>query len=506
MNPGRPHTIIIGSGGGGLACALFLARAGHRVTVLEKHFIPGGCLQTFVRNGVRFDTGMHLVGSCRAGESLDQIWQSLGLTGTIPLSPLDPDRYHTMHLHGDEFVFASGRDAWIETLANRFPKQRDSLAKYFDAVSSVAEASMLTRAIGNHSGLDALARYQTQSIDNVIESMINDPMLRDVVVADLPLHAPVRNISPFSQHAFITAFYNRSSFRISGGSDIIAEKMIDNIRALGGEVITSAEVTRILTSSGVATGVEINRSRFMAADYVVSDIHPARLMPLIDPGALRPAFCKRMASLPNTIGVFTLYIEFKPSAVSYEPTNHFVYSGDFSPWDCEDYTQDDWPRGYLYMHQSTPGSEADGFARSAIVISFMKSSETSQWEHLPVGHRGEDYERFKAMKTQVLLDKLINDFPELKGCVERVHASTPATFASYTGTPGGSLYGVLRDFNNGSSGRVPYRTRIPNLMLTGQNTNSHGILGISVGAFMTALQIEPQEKMLHILNTPFKAL
>ena len=44
---------------GGLFAGALLARAGHRVTVLEKNTIIGGGLQSFRRNGVWFNSGIH---------------------------------------------------------------------------------------------------------------------------------------------------------------------------------------------------------------------------------------------------------------------------------------------------------------------------------------------------------------------------------------------------------------------------------------------------------------
>jgi all-trans-retinol 13,14-reductase len=43
--------IVIGSGMGGLACGSALTRMGHKVLVLERHFVAGGLTQTFSRNG-----------------------------------------------------------------------------------------------------------------------------------------------------------------------------------------------------------------------------------------------------------------------------------------------------------------------------------------------------------------------------------------------------------------------------------------------------------------------
>ena len=46
---------------GGLFTGALLARNGYRVTVLEQNAAVGGGLQTFVRSGERFETGMHML-------------------------------------------------------------------------------------------------------------------------------------------------------------------------------------------------------------------------------------------------------------------------------------------------------------------------------------------------------------------------------------------------------------------------------------------------------------
>ena len=51
------------------------------------------------------------------------------------------------------------------------------------------------------------------------------------------------------------------------------------------------------------------------------------------------------------------------------------------------------------------------------------------------------------------------------------------------------MYGVAKDITLGSACRVPQRTKVPNLLLTGQNINSHGMLGVIVGSIVTCSEL-----------------
>ena len=75
----RHDVIIIGSGLGGLLCAGILARAGLDVLVLEQGAQPGGCMQTYRRQGLDFDTGFHYVGGLDEGTPMHAVFRHLGL-------------------------------------------------------------------------------------------------------------------------------------------------------------------------------------------------------------------------------------------------------------------------------------------------------------------------------------------------------------------------------------------------------------------------------------------
>ena len=97
----------------------------------------------------------------------------------------------------------------------------------------------------------------------------------------------------------------------------------------------------------------------------------------------------------------------------------------------------------------------------------------------------------------MLLHSLNQHFPGIIDNIEHYYTSSPLTYLDYTGTQDGSMYGIAKDVSLGTAGRVPHRTKIPNLLLTGQNINSHGMLGVLVGAIVTCSEFVPAKVIYH---------
>lgn len=83
------RVVVVGAGLGGLACALHLAGAGHRVTVLERAAEPGGRASRLALEGYEFDTGPTVL---TAPELIDRTFAAVGeRTGDwLDLVRLDP--------------------------------------------------------------------------------------------------------------------------------------------------------------------------------------------------------------------------------------------------------------------------------------------------------------------------------------------------------------------------------------------------------------------------------
>jgi len=507
----KNEVIIIGSGLGGLACGLILAKNGYKVTILEQGSQIGGCLQCFRRGDATFETGMHFVGSAAEGQTLHRLLKYFDILNDIHLSQLDEKGYEVVQLAGERYQYANGRDAFIQQMLCYFPDSQSDLNRYFDIVETVAAASALN-SLKPAGGIENAMQYQLRSIDDVLQETIKDEQLRNVLVGNLPLYAAEKGKTPFATHAFVMDFYNRSAYRIAGGSDTVATAMAKKIEGLGGRIVTNCKVTHIdfdAQNNATITIKEGKRGQEIVQNvgnaYIISAIHPTRTAEIVTSPLLRPAWKSRIKTLRNTIGAFTVYLKFKKNAVRYMNYNFYSYNKK-TPWNCENYTQDTWPEGYLYMHMKQEPTAIDlqsdqnlQFSTSGIIISYMRFEEVSRWIGTTIGHRGADYEEFKQRKAEKLIERLCQDFPELRGNIERYYTSTPLTYLNYTGTAEGSMYGIAKDIS-ATSNRVHHRTKVPNLLLSGQNINSHGILGVLVGAIVTCSEIIGQDEMTQQIN------
>ena len=362
--------VVIGAGLGGLLSGVILSRAGYHVTILEKGARPGGCLQTFTRDGLRFDTGFHSVAGLEEGGPLERIFRPLGLMD-LPWERVDET---------DEIVL------------NGVPHRLDDLSY----------------PIGN-----ALRLSSPDATEEEYEHVMGP--------------------------------YRKGSWRLPAG-DLIVDRLAEQIR---GEIRTGCAVTAI------EPGLVRCEDGSTCEGTIVSDIHP-RLTFGMFRGHVRPSYLHRLQVLEDGPGIFTVYCRLQPETLPYRP------------WST---TYD----GNLMLHYGNPDSQ--GFARSADLLTFCDG---------PVPDHN------------ALAERMIQRIPGLAPTVMKYWTSTPATWERYTGTPGGTAFGIRK---KDASCYVHPRTPVPGLFLTGQNCGLHGVLGVSETALLTCREILGETTLNQILQS-----
>src|SRR6188474_1170934 len=131
--------VIIGSGMGGLVCANLLGMEGYKVCILEKNKQIGGSLQTYVRDRVIFDSGVHYLGGLSEGQNLYQIFKYLGIMDKLKLRKMEEGVFDKILIENDEneYVYAQGYDNFIEKLLVHFPGEEEALRAYCDKIKEI---------------------------------------------------------------------------------------------------------------------------------------------------------------------------------------------------------------------------------------------------------------------------------------------------------------------------------------------------------------------------------
>jgi len=478
--------VIVGSGLGGLQCAYILSKEGYNVCVLEKNPQLGGCLQTFKRDGSIFDTGMHYIGSMDEGQTLEKYFRYFGLSGKLKLKRLDEAGYDVVRYGGKEYKFAMGYERFLDTMLQYFPKERDALTKYIAKIKEVSNSVDLYNVRDVKGVNTSYFEYFGMGIDNFIDSITTNPTLKSVLLGTLSLYSGVKDKTPLYIPLIIHSSYIESAYRFVDGGSQISDLLSQFIKANNGTILKKAEVTNFIFTNHKLDAVEINHSERIEGKIFISNIHPKRMLEIIETPILKPAYRHRINDIEDTCGIFSLYLVMKKNSFNY--LNHNFYHFDTANvWDGDNYTQENWPRGYM-MHVS-PDSQNELYADNIIINTYMHWNDVKAWENTTVEKRGDDYKAMKQQKAEKMIDVLEHNYPGLRKCIKSYYTSTPLTYRDYTGTTKGSIYGVLKDYNNPLKSMILPKTKVPNLLLTGQNINIHGVVGVTICSILTCAEI-----------------
>lgn len=487
--------IIIGSGLGGLECGFMLAKSGMKVCVLEQDAQTGGCLRTFRRGDMLFDTGFHYVGGLDEGQSLHPFFRYFGLLD-LPWRRLDESGFDEVVIGEKSFLLANGHERFADTLAQDFPHQRQNLKTYTAFLKKVGDRLLEAFTPQHRDNVLTMSLFNRSACEFLHET-IDDPLLRKALAgASLKMELNAEKL-PLYVFAQINNSFIESAWRLKGGGGQIAGRLTRQIREMGGEVRTLSKVTRMIEQNGLLSIVEVNGYEQLSAKWVISNAHPAYTLSLInETKMLRRIYRKRIASLPNTFGMFTTHIRLKPGCLPYKNRNVFIHREDADLWR---HRQGD-PLSNVLVSYYVPETE-EACSSGVDLLTPMYWSEVERWKDQSAGHRGDGYAAMKVAKAEACID-FVSDgrIPGLRGCMDTVFTSTPLSYHSYTGTVEGSAYGVQKDWQQPMYTVLTPRTPIPNLLLTGQSLNLHGILGVTITSFFTCAEIVGMDRVMRELR------
>lgn len=488
--------VIIGSGLSGLLCGNFLSKEGMNVCILEKQHQFGGNLQTFKRNGKVFDTGIHYVGGLSEGQNLHQFLKYAGIVDKLNIERLNINAFDKINFQGKTYSYAQSYENLIDTLSKDFPKEHNAIKSYAKQIKEITTHFPLYN-LRAHTAEDNELEYYSRSVGDFLTSITKNKTLQNVLAGNNLLYAGAPDKSPVAIQALITNSLIEGAYRFVDGSHQLADLLIESIQKNGGTLMSNSEVTKINVYDKKAESVQLANGDLIEANYIISAIHPSLTLAMTDTKALRNSYRERINNIDETISVFSIYVDFKPNSFEYLDYNYYHFNED-SVWSIPNYSPNRWPQEYLFL--TLPTSNSKKFAETATAMTYMQYEEVARWENSKVDHRGKEYEDFKKQKAEKLIDEINKQFPGFKSSIEAYYTSTPLTMKAYTGTKNGSIYGIFHDCNEPLKTQILARTKVPNLLLSGQNTNLHGMLGTTVSAVITSSQILGMDYLIDKIN------
>jgi len=496
----KENVLIIGAGIGGLVCGAILSKEGYAVRVLEKHTVAGGGLHTFKRKGVEFETGMHLISGFQPNGVLNKLFSYIGVADKLHIKPADEEGFDHFHVEADGVTYkmARGRQNFVKTLSNYFPEEKDNIERYINRIyeicNNVAIYNLRLPSADIYSNMEVMET----SVSELIASYTNNPKLQAVLAWNNAMYGGCKNRTPAYVGALITQFYIEGASRFIGGSQHLADALVQVIEQNGGEVLTNTCAQFIDIKEHHIQKVIAGNGKEYTADRYISAIHPSSMFKLTDVTNFKKAYYHRVDNIPNSNSAFITFITFKPNSFPYLNYSGFhTYNYD-DVWKLAEYTPDNWPRGCMYM--TPPVTQNDIFAQKMIVNTIMKFDSVKEWENTTVGKRGDAYKAFKTQCEKKVLDMMEAIFPDFRSKIETVFSASPLTIRDYYNVKEGAIYGTVSDYKNMAVSHIPVRTKIDNLLLTGQNINLHGILGVPLTAILTCGELVGLEQLLDNIN------
>ncbi len=405
--------IIIGSGLAGLTCANTLARAGHRVLLLEQHYKLGGLATWFRRPGGHiYDISLHgfpigMIKSCR------RYWTSEIADSIVQLK----------HIRFDNPMFSLtttfNRNDFTRLLSTKFAVPAEQVSAFFDAARGMNFYDDQSTTVGRlfeqfFPGREDVIRLLMEPITYANGSTLEDPAITYGIV--------------FSN------FMSKGVYTFQGGTDRLIKLMHEELERSGAVVRIKCDVQQIMVDRNRhVCGVRVG-GRVIKARSVVSNANlKATIFGMVGQQHFDRQFVDEAQAVRLNNSSTQVYIAFKAGEEIDPGCGDLLFSST-APLFRTDLllARDITSRTFSFYYPKTrPGSD-----RSLVV-----SSTNARYEDW-AGLSEEEYEASKRDLIETTLATLEKYVPNVRSKVDHVEASTPRTFEHYTRHVQGASFGT----------------------------------------------------------------
>jgi all-trans-retinol 13,14-reductase len=497
-NPLRDTTstfdaVIIGSGLGGLSCAAAFARQGFKPVVLEKHDRAGGYATTFTRpGGFVFDVSLH---STTAGERN-------GVHNLIPGFPEitdvefvpHPHLYRAIYPDYDIRVPQRNVQEYINLLAKHFPEEQSGIKGLLEDMKGVSkDIARLSAARGQidmskfPQEFPTLFKCSGKTWGEMMDPHIKDPKLKAIVSTLWGYYGlPPSKLTAFYYALPTLGYLEEGGQYVRGRSQTLSNAMVKFIEDRGGKVLLKTRASQILTRDHSAYGVKTEDGREFLGKVVVSNANTHdTLSSLTGEGEYLKEYIGKLDQLDISLSSFQVFLGLKKDLVGrlgITDTEIFYDTGyDHERSYASALNADVERGGYLAALYDNIYKGYSPEGKNTLNILVLQGFD--HWKDFEADYFKGNKKAYHAEKERIakLLVRKAEEtlLPGLSDSIEVMEIGTPLTNLRYTANTRGAVYGFDQTVRNSGAARLPHKTPIRNLYLSGAWTRpGHGYGGV----------------------------
>lgn len=435
------EVIVVGAGPGGLTAAAILAKAGARVTVVERLQHLGGRTSTFQTQGFRFDHGPTFF---HYPQVLSSILESIGfnLWREVNLVQLDP-QYRLVFGKGGDLLASPNVRRMEAEIARICPRDALQLRRFLADNRVKLEKFKPFLETSFDSWRDTIKPRLLQllpilkpwrSLDSELGRYFSDERIR----LGFSFQSKYLGMSPFECPSLFTILsfleYEYGVFHPIGGCGSVTTALARIAKQLGAEIRLNCPVQEVLTSGRKAVGVRTPEGE-LKADAVVINADFARAMTRLIPDRLRRRWKDRnLEKTRMSCSAFMMYMGLKGRYDNI--SHHTIYI-------AKDYMRNMEDIGKNHILSDDPSY----YVQNASVTdsTLAPVGKSTLYVLVPVTHQSSrvDWEKERPRYRELVLDKLADlGAHDIRSRIEYERILTPDDWNSGFEVHKGAVFGL----------------------------------------------------------------